>query len=112
MNEFMVTNPLISFYTNQSVASSVCIKPHVSVVSFPDHHALWTKDGLEQLLQIFGPSVKCLFHSKRTFVVYPLLVKVYCNSYSDLIFTDKKFNNLRIENCEYLLLTIVILKPL
>ena len=74
---------------------SVCVKPHVSVVSFPDHHALWAKEGLEQLLQILGPSVKCLFHSKRTFVVYPLLVKVYYNSYSNLIFTNKKIQQFK-----------------
>ena len=40
-----------------------------NLVSSPDRHALMAKDGLEQLLQILGPSVKCLFHSKRRFIV-------------------------------------------
>ena len=31
------------------------------------------KDGLEQLLQILGPGIKCLFHLKRTFVVKNVL---------------------------------------
>ena len=30
----------------------------------PDHHGLWVKDGLEQLLQIIGSSIKCLFTQK------------------------------------------------
>ena len=38
------------------------------LVSSPDCHVLWLKDGLEQLLQILGPSVKHPFHLNGTLV--------------------------------------------
>ena len=36
----------------------------ITVVSSSDRHALWAKDGLEQLLQILGSSLKHSFHLK------------------------------------------------
>ena len=45
----------------------------ICIVLSPDRHALQVKDGLEQLLEILGPSIKRLFHSKRTFIVTNIL---------------------------------------
>ena len=39
------------------------------LVLSPDNHALREKDSLEQLLQILGPVMKRLFHSKSKFVI-------------------------------------------
>ena len=50
----------IKVYLGANAESSILL-----VVSSPDCHALWAKDGLEQLLQILGPSVKRLFHSQN-----------------------------------------------
>ena len=58
----------------ESVHVHVCVMnmriSHVNnhLVSSPDCHALRAKDGLEQLLQILGTSIKRFFHSKRTFI--------------------------------------------
>ena len=39
------------------------------LVSSPDRHALWVKDGLQQLLLILGPGVKHLFYLKGTYII-------------------------------------------
>ena len=63
------TNPLKRWYTVYS--ECVVSSPYSEcVVSSPDRHALWAKDGLEQLLQILGSK-------RQTF--FPLKKDVYCN---------------------------------
>ena len=58
------------FYRGASPQTTLA---YITAVSSPACHTLWAKDSLEQLLQILGPSVKCLFHSKRMFVVMNIL---------------------------------------
>ena len=45
---------------------------YIAPVSSPDYHALRAKDDLEQLLKIL--SMKCPFHSKRTFIANQCLL--------------------------------------
>ena len=94
------------------------------IVSSPDCHTLRAKEGPEQLLQILGPSIKRLFHSKRTFIMnalfsgklflatVPRCYRLYCIKICfakcNLIFVfhlHKKFN---IINCELLLLLCLV----
>ena len=58
MKQFMVRKCIkIGFMYLHRSKCGKDVKPHVSVVSSPDCHALWAKDSLEQLLQILGPRI-------------------------------------------------------
>ena len=48
-------------YVHSHVVGMACM---ICLVLSPDRHALRAKRGLEQLLQILGPSVKCLSTQK------------------------------------------------